>query len=225
MSSRRKIFPGTCLQMDIHFLVIEGNIGVGKTTLATMLSKEYNAKLILEQFADNPFLPKFYKDIERYSFPLELTFLADRYNQIKKEVFNFDLFYNFLIADYYFTKSAIFARNTLKKDEYNLFRRIFDIIFETMPKPDLYVYLHADTGTLLKNIEIRGRDYEQDIEASYLENIKEGYINYLKHIANFPIVILDTNNVDFVHNPEQYNRIKEVIFNSDYKLGINRVIL
>ncbi|NQU84783.1 MAG: deoxynucleoside kinase [Mariniphaga sp.] len=211
--------------MDIRFLVIEGNIGAGKTSLATMLSKEYNAKLILEQFADNPFLPKFYSNRERFSFPLELTFLADRYNQINKEVLNFDLFYNFIISDYYFTKSAIFARNTLKKDEYNLFRRIFDIIFESMPKPDLYVYLHADTETLIKNIEIRGRDYEQDMEPSYLENIKEGYINYLKHITDFPILIIDTNNLDFIHDPVQYNNLKEVIFNSDYKLGINRINL
>jgi len=211
--------------MDIRFLVIEGNIGVGKTSLARMLSKEYDAKLVLEQFADNPFLPKFYRDRDRYSFALELTFLADRYNQIKKEAFNFDLFHNLLIADYYFTKSAIFARNTLKKDEYTLFRRIFDIIFESMPKPDLYVYLHADTDTLVKNIEIRGRNYERDMEPTYLENIKTGYINYLKHIKDFPILILDTNSIDFVHNLNQYNRIKEIIFNSEYKLGINHANL
>ena len=97
-------------------------------------------------------MPKFYKDQERYSFPLELSFLADRYNQIKKELFNLDLFHSFLIADYYFAKSAIFAENTLKKDEYQLFRQIFNIVFESMPKPDLYVYLHADTDKLLKNI-------------------------------------------------------------------------
>jgi deoxyadenosine/deoxycytidine kinase len=211
--------------MDINFLVIEGNIGAGKTTLASMISKEYQAKLILEQFADNPFLPKFYGDKHRYSFPLELTFLADRYSQIKKEALNFELFYNFIVSDYYFTKSAIFSRNTLKKDEYNLFRRIFDIIFETMPKPDLYVYLHVNIETLIKNIEIRGRDYEQDIDISYLENIRQGYINYLKHITDFPILILDTNNIDFVHNSDDYQKVKDAIFNSDYKLGINTVIL
>lgn len=211
--------------MDIRFLVIEGNIGAGKTSLAGLISQEYNAKLILEQFADNPFLPKFYKDRERYSFPLELTFLADRYNQIKKEVLNFDLFHDLVVADYYFTKSAIFARNTLKKDEYNLFRRIFDIIFDTMPKPDLYVYLHADVDVLLKNIEIRGRDYEQDIDPAYLENIREGYINYLKHITEFPILIIDTNSVDFVNNPAQYYKVRDVIFNGNYKAGLNHVIL
>jgi len=211
--------------MNMHFLVIEGNIGAGKTSLASALSKEYNAKLVLEQFADNPFLPKFYQNQDRYSFALELTFLADRYNQIKKEILNFDLFYDFLISDYYFTKSAIFARNTLKKDEYNLFRRIFDIIFESMPKPDLYVYLHSDTETLLKNIEIRGREYERDLEPSYLENIKNSYINYLKHTKDFPVLIIDTNHVDFIHEETYYNKVKQLIFDRTYQPGLHHANL
>lgn len=211
--------------MKIHFLVIEGNIGAGKTSLASALSKEYNAKLVLEQFADNPFLPKFYQNRERYSFALELTFLADRYNQIKKEILNFDLFYDFLISDYYFTKSAIFARNTLKKDEYNLFRRIFDIIFESMPKPDLYIYLHSDTETLLKNIEIRGRDYERDLEPSYLESIKNSYINYLKYTTDFPVLIINTNNMDFIHDTTYYNKLKQLIFGRTYQPGLHHVNL
>jgi len=158
----------------MQFLVIEGNIGVGKTSLSTKFAEEYNAKLVLEQFADNPFLPKFYKDQKRYSFPLELSFLAGRYSQTKKEILNPDLFHSFLIADYYFAKSLIFAQNTLKDDEYKLFCQIFDIVFESMPKPDLYVYLHANTNKLLKNIEARGRSYEQNIEAAYLEKIQKG---------------------------------------------------
>jgi deoxyguanosine kinase len=141
----------------MRFLVIEGNIGAGKTTLAKMIAEEFNAQLVLEQFADNPFLPKFYNDPDRYSFPLELSFLADRYNQIKKDVFNPELFQSLIVADYFFAKSAIFAQNTLKEDEYRLFRQIFDIVFDTMPKPDLYVYLHADTDRLLSNIKSRGR--------------------------------------------------------------------
>lgn len=211
--------------MDIRFLVIEGNIASGKTTLSKMLSNDMNGKLILEQFADNPFLPKFYKNKERYSFPLELSFLADRYSQIKKEILNFDLFHSLLISDYYFTKSAIFSKNTLKEDEYNLFRKIFNIIFEQMPKPDLYVYLNNNVGNLLKNIEIRGRDYEQKIAPEYLDQIRQGYINYLKQITDFPILILDTENVDFVNNPEHYSKVKKIIFESEYKLGINRLSL
>ena len=209
----------------MRFLVIEGNIGAGKTTLSKMIAEELNAQLVLEQFADNPFLPKFYKDQERYSFPLELSFLADRYYQIKKQVFNPDLFHSLIIADYFFAKSAIFAQNTLKDDEYRLFRQIFDIVFESMPKPDLYVYLHADNSQLLKNIKIRGRDYEQDISAEYLEKIKNGYFGFFKQITSFPILVIDINHFDFVDNTNNYRNLKQAIFNSDYKYGINRLIM
>jgi deoxyadenosine/deoxycytidine kinase len=209
----------------MRFLVIEGNIGAGKTTLSEKLAGEFNAKLIVEQFADNPFLPKFYKNQERYSFPLELSFLADRYNQIKDEVLNLDLFHNFLVADYYFAKSAIFAQNTLKQDEYRLFRQIFDIVFESMPKPDLYVYLHSDTEKLLKNIAKRGRDYEKEITPGYLEKIRDGYFHFFKQVTSFPVLIIDINNIDFVDNNQHYERLKAAIFKSDYKLGINRLIM
>jgi deoxyadenosine/deoxycytidine kinase len=209
----------------MRFLVIEGNIGAGKTTLAKMIAEEFNAQLVLEQFADNPFLPKFYNDQERYSFPLELSFLADRYYQIKKQVFNPDLFHSLVVADYFFAKSAIFAQNTLKDDEYRLFRQIFDIVFESMPKPDLYVYLHADTNQLLKNIKTRGRDYEQNISAEYLEKIKDGYFSFFKQINTFPVLVIDINNVDFIGNPAIYNQLKEAVFHEKYKLGINRLIL
>ena len=209
----------------MRFLVIEGNIGAGKTSLAKKLATDENAKLILEQFADNPFLPKFYENQERYSFPLELSFLADRYRQIKKEVFHPDLFYSFLIADYYFAKSAIFAGNTLQQDEYRLFREIFNIIFESMPKPDLYVYLHADVNRLLKNIEKRGRVYEKSIDPNYLEKIKDGYFSFFKQVTAFPVLVIDINSIDFVNNPDHYQYLKEAIFKSDYKLGINRLIL
>jgi deoxyadenosine/deoxycytidine kinase len=209
----------------MRFLVIEGNIGAGKTTLAKMIAEEFNAQLVLEQFADNPFLPKFYNDQDRYSFPLELSFLADRYYQIKKQVFNPDLFHSLVVADYFFAKSAIFAQNTLKDDEYRLFRQIFDIVFESMPKPDLYVYLHADTNQLLKNIKTRGRDYEQNISAEYLEKIKDGYFSFFKQITTFPVLVIDINNADFVGNQNIYEELKQAIFQQGYKLGINRLIL
>jgi deoxyadenosine/deoxycytidine kinase len=209
----------------MQFLVIEGNIGAGKTTLANMIAEDMGAKLILEQFADNPFLPKFYQDQDRYSFPLELSFLADRYNQIKNQVLNLDLFHSFLVADYYFAKSAIFARNTLQDDEYRLFRQIFNMVFESMPKPDLYVYLHAGTEQLLKNIKMRGREYEQNISAEYLEKIKNGYFSFFKQINSFPILVIDMNNIDFVKNFNDYKQVKQAIFQSDYKLGLNRLIL
>ncbi len=209
----------------MQFLVIEGNIGSGKTSLAKMLADDLNARLILEQFADNPFLPKFYKNRERYSFSLELSFLADRYKQMKKEVLNRDLFHPLIVADYCFSKTAIFAENTLKADEYYLFRQIFDMVSESIPNPDLYVYLHADSQNLLKNIKKRGRDYEQDISAGYLEIIREGYFSYFRGINSFPVLIIDINKIDFISNVNHYQLVKNVLFKSDYKLGINRLIL
>lgn len=209
----------------MQFLVIEGNIGSGKTSLARQLAAELEAKLILEQFAENSFLPKFYKDPERYSFPLELSFLADRYNQIKKELIYRDLFHPLVVADYFFSKTAIFARNTLKPDEFHLFRQIFDMVNDNVPKPDLYVYLHADANKLLKNIKKRGREYEQDITAEYLNSIQEGYFNYFRGINSFPILILDVNEIDFVGKTDHFMRVKEILFKSKYKLGINRLIL
>jgi deoxyguanosine kinase len=209
----------------MQYLVIEGNIGSGKTTLAGMLAKDMNAKLILEQFADNPFLPKFYKEPERYSFPLELSFLADRYNQIKKEVMNLDLFQPMVVADYYFSKTAIFAANTLKSDEYHLFRQIFDMVSENIPRPDLYVYLHADTINLLYNIKKRGREYEQEISSGYLDSIRDGYFSWFRKIFSFPVLIIDINQIDFVENSHHYQLVKDAILESKYKFGINRSIL
>ena len=210
---------------SMRFLVIEGNIGAGKTTLATRMSEELNAKLVLEQFADNPFLPKFYVDREKYSFPLELSFLADRYNQIKKEVLQPELFRTILISDYYFTKSAIFASNTLQEDEYRLFRRLFNIVFESLPKPDLYVYLYLSVENLLKNIRKRGREYERHIDPDYLETIQQGYFEYFRQVTQFPVVIIDTNKIDFVEHIEDYMVLKDTILCGDFKPGINRVLL
>jgi deoxyadenosine/deoxycytidine kinase len=135
-----------------------------------------------------------------------------------------DLFQQLLISDYYFTKSAIFAGNTLQKDEYRLFRKLFNIVFESLPKPDLYVYLHLSTENLIKNIRKRGRDYEQKIDPEYLDTIQQGYFSYLKQITQFPVLILDTNGIDFVGNDEDYQMIKELIFNNEFKLGINTII-
>ena len=211
--------------MSIDYLVIEGNIGAGKTTLATMLSADLNSKLILEGFSDNPFLPKFYSDPVKYSFPLELSFLAERYSQLKTDLASRDLFHELTIMDYYFMKSLIFAQNTLAPDEYNLYRKFFDIIYERLPKPDLYVYLHIPESKLIENIRMRGRDYEQSIEISYLRTIKEGYFNFFSQQTDFPVLIIDTSNVDFVKNSAHYQLIKDLIFANRYPNGISREIL
>jgi deoxyguanosine kinase len=211
--------------MEIDFLVIEGNIGAGKTTLAKMLSEDLNSKLILEEFTDNPFLPKFYNEPVRFSFPLELSFLAERYNQLKTDLADRDLFCNMTIADYYFMKSLIFAQNTLAPDEYNLYRRLFDIIYEKLPKPDLYLYLHLPVELLLQNIKKRGREYEQMIEPGYLNIIQRGYFNFFAQQNDFPIIVIDTSNIDFIENSQDYNKIKNLILDGKFSNGFNRVIL
>jgi deoxyguanosine kinase len=211
--------------MSLNYLVIEGNIGAGKTTLAQMISEKYQTKLVLEQFADNPFLPKFYENQEQYSFPLEMAFLAERYNQLNRELSHFDLFSPFTISDYYFMKSLIFAQNTLQPDEYNLYRQFFTIIYEKMPKPDLYVYLHKDTDLLLKNIAERGRVYETFITKAYLEKITQGYFGYFRQQTDFPILIIDTNGIDFVDKPADFERLTDTIFNGQFNKGVTRIIL
>jgi deoxyguanosine kinase len=211
--------------MSIDYLVIEGNIGAGKTSLSTMLSVDLNSKLILEGFSDNPFLPKFYADPAKYSFPLELSFLAERYSQLKTDLQSRDLFHKLIVADYYFMKSLIFARNTLAPDEYNLYRKFFDIIYERLPKPDLYVYLHLPENRLLENIRKRGRDYEKSIEMAYLKTIREGYFNFFSQQNDFPVLIIDTSNIDFVNNNHDYQLIRRLIFEKKYPDGISRVIL
>ncbi|MFA9391220.1 MAG: deoxynucleoside kinase [Prolixibacteraceae bacterium] len=209
----------------MNFLVIEGNIGVGKTTLAKMISNDYNAQFVGETFADNPFLEKFYKAPESYAFTLEMSFMAERYSQLMTELQNRDLFKDFAVADYYFMKSLIFSSVTLTNDEYNLYRKFFDIIYSRLPRPDLYVYLHKSPPNLKTQIEKRGRSYEQDIQVNYLENISNAYFQYFKQQSEFPVVIIDTNNIDFVGNRTDYNKLCEVIFQNSYSAGISRVIL
>lgn len=211
--------------MSMNYLVVEGNIGAGKTTLAQKISEKYQTKLVLEQFTDNPFLPKFYENQEQYSFPLEMAFLAERYNQLHRELSHFELFSPFTVSDYYFMKSLIFAQNTLQPDEYNLYRQFFTIIYDKMPKPDLYVYLHKDTDLLLKNIALRGRNYEKFITKEYLEKISQGYFSYFRQESEFPILIIDTNELDFVSRTTDFDRIVQTIFNRPYNKGITRILL
>jgi deoxyadenosine/deoxycytidine kinase len=208
-----------------NYVVIEGNIGAGKTTLATRISEQFNARLILERFADNPFLPKFYDDPEKYSFPLELSFLADRFKQLKEELVEQDLFKAFTVADYYFMKSLVFAASTLTGDEYNLYRQIFYIIYGSLPKPDIYVYLHLRPDRLLQNIEKRGRNYEKSITAEYLQKIQDNYFSLFKQNPENKYLIIDVNEIDFVENAEHYTKVIDTIFHDDYPQGVNKVIL
>jgi len=190
-----------------NYIAIEGNIGAGKTTLSNKLAEDFNAKTVLERFADNPFLPKFYEDQSRYAFPLEMSFLADRYQQTADDLAQFDLFKDFIVADYHIFKSLIFAKVTLAEDEFRLYKTMFDIIYKEMPKPDLYIYLYQSTERLLENIKKRGRDYEQDIPAEYLEKINSGYLDYIKTQKELNVLIIDVSDRDFIRNQEDYNFI------------------
>jgi deoxyguanosine kinase len=208
-----------------NYVVIEGNIGAGKTTLATRISEQFDARLILEHFADNPFLPKFYENPEKYSFPLELSFLASRYKQLKEELAPQDLFKTFTVADYYFMKSLVFASSTLQGDEYNLYRTVFYIIYGSLPKPDIFVYLHLTPERLLDNIEKRGRDYEKTITRDYLQKIQDSYFTFFRQNPENKYLVIDINEIDFVANEDHYKKVIETIFSKEYPAGLNMVIL
>jgi 2-amino-4-hydroxy-6-hydroxymethyldihydropteridine diphosphokinase len=195
-----------------NYIAIEGNIGAGKTSLAQQIASDFNAKLILERFKENPFLPKFYQEPSRYAFPLEMSFLADRYQQLVEDITQYDLFKDCVVADYDVYKSMIFAKITLSEEEHSLYKKLFYLMHKELPKPDLYVYLFQTTERLLENIKKRGRKYEQSIEADYLMKINEGYLAFIKtqHAQN--VKLIDISERDFVNNRKDYlSVLKEVI--------------
>ena len=189
---------------NFNYIAIEGNIGAGKTSLANQIANDFNAKLILERFADNPFLPKFYEEPHRYAFTLEMSFLADRYQQISDDLSQLDLFKDFMVSDYDIYKSLIFSKITLAEDEFRLYRKLFYLMYKDIAKPDLYVYLYQNTDRLLTNIKKRGRDYEQNIENDYLEKINSGYLEFLKNQTELNVKIIDISDRDFVENRADY---------------------
>ena len=210
--------------MKSKFIAIEGNIGVGKTSLAKKIAKDYNSELILESFSNNPFLPKFYKDPEKYAFSLELFFMSERYHQLKK-IWSGDLFFSNKISDYFFMKSKIFAKTTLKDDELVLFDKLFEIMLSSLPYPDLLVYIHSDIKRLQENIHLRGRKFELNIDDSYLEALQNNYFDYLKKQKKSSVLILDVTRVDFVNDNKVYEKIKNLI-SEKHQLGeVKKVIL
>jgi deoxyguanosine kinase len=205
-------------------IVIEGNIGAGKTSLARLLADKFNARLILERINENPFLPDFYADPKKNSFALELSFLAERYHQLNDELQHRDLFKPLTITDYYLMKSLIFSRTNLSEDEFQLYRKIFNIISNNIVKPDIYVYLHLNLDNLIRNIKSRGRHFEQKIQKEYLVKIQEGYMDFFKQQQDLTIVMIDANDLDFCSRPADFDKIVEIIFEKDYATGINKVI-
>ena len=206
-----------------NHIAIEGNIGSGKTTLAKKLSEDLNSRLLLEEFSEYPFLPKFYKSPEENAFPLELFFMAERYHQLKNST-DKDLFMPLKISDYFFVKSRLFAKNNLTSDQFNLFDRLFKIMFNSLDYPDLVIYLYASVERLKSNIKQRGRVFEQNINTKYLNNIQDTYLDYFKKQNNFPVVIIDVTEIDFKHNTHNYQMIKNSIYRK-YEVGINKLNL
>ena len=190
-----------------NYIAIEGNIGAGKTSLSTMIAQDFNAKLILERFKDNPFLPKFYEDKNRYAFPLEMSFLADRYQQLSDDLAQYDLFRDFVVSDYDVFKSLIFAKITLQEEEYVLYDKLFRIMYKELVKPDLYIYLYQNTERLLENIKTRGRDYEQNIQPEYLVEINKSYLSYIKSQKEMKVRIIEISNLDFVNDRGDYLQV------------------
>jgi len=215
-----RLKPKTIPYPLVNYLCIEGNIGAGKTTFAQMLAQDLEAKLILERFKDNPFLPQFYKNPKRYAFPTEMSFLADRHQQLVDDISQLDLFAQFSVADYDLYKSLIFAKVTLQQQEFELYKKIFNIIYREIPKPDLYIYFYQSTERLLENIKKRGRTYEQNIKSDYLEKINQGYLNFIKNENRFKTKIIDVTDFDFVDKRSDYLKLIDQVLNETG--GINK---
>lgn len=189
-----------------------------------MLREEYNCRLILEEFADNPFLPLFYKEPERFAFTVELFFMTERHEQMERSLMNQDLFKEFTIADYTFIKTLLFASKNLPNEKFRLFQKMFNVLNQSLPKPDLLVYFHRNVDILLDHIAKRGREYEKNITGEYLTQIQNGYFEYFRNILSYPIVIIDLNTVDFVSNKSHYEQVKYLL-SKHYQPGVHRVSL
>jgi len=206
--------------MKYKFITVEGNIGAGKTSLTKMLGKHYNAKLILETFAENPFLPKFFEDAKRYAFSAELFFLADRYQQLHQQLKAFNMFSSQTISDYVFVKSLLYSKVNLSEDEFKLFQRIFNIMYPSLPEPDLLVYIHSSVERIIKNIRKRGRNFEQSVSEAYLLKIQNAYFSYFKQKPNIKILVIKADAIDFVNNAAHFSKIVELL-EKDYQKGVN----
>jgi len=210
--------------LPYNYVCIEGNIGAGKTSLVKRIASEYQAQIILEEFADNPFLPYFYKDPSRYAFTVELFFMTERHKQLEKDLLNQDMFNDFTLADYSFVKTLLFARNNLKEREFRVFQKLFNVLNNDFAKPDIIVYFHRNVDILISNIERRGRVFEQNISHAYLQEIQNAYFEYFRNILTFPVLIIDLENIDFVAKKNHYEDIKYLI-QKTWNPGVHRYTL
>ncbi|HLR25674.1 MAG TPA: deoxynucleoside kinase [Fodinibius sp.] len=200
------------MESNLDFIAIEGVIGAGKTSLAKLLTQRRDARLVLEQFEDNPFLPKFYEDRQRYAFPTQMAFLASRFKQ-QQQMLSKDLFQQLTISDYIFEKDRIFARLNLEDDELALYDSIFEIMTSISAQPDLVIYLQSSVDRLMQNIRQRDRDYERQISRTYLQDLSDSYNHFFYHYNKSPLMIINTSEIDFVSNEKHLDYIEEQIFN------------
>jgi deoxyguanosine kinase len=205
--------------LSYNYIAIEGVIGAGKTTLANFIANHFSSKLLLEEFEDNPFLAKFYREKDKYNFPLELSFLASRYHQVKNEIEKKDLFQDSIVSDFVLYKSLVFASINLQGDELELYKKLFQIMFQQIPVPDLTIYIYHTIESLRKNIVQRGREYEMGIEDSYLEQLNENYLSYFKQLSQHRIVVIDGKDFDIIEKPENSTKLIELI-GTEFPLGI-----
>jgi deoxyguanosine kinase len=205
-----------------NFIAVEGNIGAGKTSFCNRIADDFNCQVILESFEDNPFLQQFYQNPERYAFPVELFFMTERHKQLQQGLLEPELFKHGTIADYFFLKTLLFAKNNLSDEEHRLFSNIFKILNTSFPKPDLLVYLHRSVKDLQTNIGKRGREYEKDITADYLKQIQNTYFEFFRTEMTMPILIIDVENADFLNDDTTYQKLL-ALMSEDYKLGINYI--
>ncbi len=212
------------LGIPYQYICVEGNIGAGKTTLCELLAKDYNCKLILEEFAENPFLPYFYDNPDRYAFPVELFFLTERHKQLEEHLMHRDLFYEFIVSDYFFLKTLLFAKNNLGPEEFRLFQRMYQALAANFPTPDLLLFLHRSPLALKKLITQRGRQYESNITVEYLQNLQDIYFEYFKNELSFPIVVVDADRMDFLNNPADYQEVRQLL-QRKFMPGIHRISL
>lgn len=212
-------------KLPYNFIAIEGNIGAGKTTFCELLSRDFDCNLILEQFTDNPFLPLFYDQPERYAFPVELFFMTERHKQLQAAFSSgADLFTPLSIADYFFLKTLLFAKNNLIDEEFRLFQRLFEVLNTTFPKPDIIVYLHRSVEDVMRNIKKRGRNFETDISADYLLGIQNVYFEYFRTETDLPILIIDVEGIDYLTDQTAYQKLVGFL-SMKYEKGIHRLVI
>ena len=207
--------------MNYKSISIEGNIGVGKTTLAKLLSNDLGFKLILETFENNPFLKDFYENLNRNALPLELFFLAERYELLKLN--SEDMFFSGTVSDFIFDKSKLFAVNTLKDYELNIFNKIFSLMKKSVKNPEILIYLHSDLNSLQNKITKRGREYENNIQSDYLKKLNDTYLDYISKRTEFPVILIDVTNLDFKNNSKHFKLIKNIIF-QEHENGVTKFI-